>query len=688
VGRLLVDRKLKICDGTTGSSISRLAAENGIASEFLNARGEAVSTDGAVQARLLECMGALTAQGQACDSGIIEQTGAEREALVVTAEGGRITLYVADQADSPSLDWNITFEDGSKRSGSARVTSINADGASRSAIILSDIPYGYHELRIGGSVRRTSLIVSPGRCWLPDEFSIGKSWGISLQLYLLRSARNWGIGDFTDLTRFSVLVAGLGCDVLGLNPLHQMFPDKPEHASPYSPATRYFLNVLYIDVESIPEFRSSVAATALLQSQDFQKALSDCRSADLVDYSAVAELKMRALRVANAEFCLNASGERRRKFQKFVDDHGANLAAASLFQVLRGHFSQIDAAKADWHSWPVAFRSANSGEVHQFAGERSDEIQFFSWLEWIADQQLEDAKQAAIKAGMRIGFYRDLAVGCDRSGSETWSRPVDFMVGAEVGAPPDILNPSGQNWGLPPFNPRTLRKNAFKPFIELVRANMRHAGGLRIDHVMGLQRLYCIPEGSAASTGAYVSYPIEDLIGILALESHRNRCFVVGEDLGTVPTGFRERMSEAAILSYRVLFFEQDDEGKLVPAEQYPKLAVAVAGSHDLPTLRGWLCAGDIELKESLGLYSTEDELASQLAMRSRERSAVLAALELEAEKVEQQVFSMRSIAFSRGPIACWQWLSWMIFWMSIDRSMSRQRQQSIRTGDGNIMLH
>jgi 4-alpha-glucanotransferase len=409
-----------------------------------------------------------------------------------------------------------------------------------------------------------------------------------------------------------------------------MFPDDPEHASPYSPATRYFLNILYIDVEAVPEFADCRAAKTLLRSDGFRRALANCRSGDHVDYAEVTRLKMQALRIAHAEFSLNASTERRRLFSEFVRAGDENLETASLFQVLRDYFVQRDAANADWHRWPEPFRSAASREVQEFAKQHRSEIEFLNWLQWIADRQLAAAKAVAIRAGMRIGFYRDLAVGCDRTGSETWARPADFMVGAEIGAPPDILNPSGQNWGLPPFNPIGLRKHRYSPFADLVRANMRHAGGLRIDHVMGLQRLYCIPHGSPADQGAYVSYPVADLIGILALESHRHRCFVVGEDLGTVPEGFRELMSQVNILSYRVMFFEQGGEaGQFLPPEEYPRLAVAVAGSHDLPTLRGWLSGKDIELKDRLRLYSSAEETASQLAMREQERAGVLEALGL-----------------------------------------------------------
>ena len=228
---------------------------------------------------------------------------------------------------------------------------------------------------------------------------------------------------------------------------------------------------------------------------------------------------------------------------------------------------------------------------------------------------------------MAVGLYRDLAVGGDRSGAETWANSAAVVRDAQVGAPPDIYNPQGQDWGLPPFHPVALREEGYRGFIELIRANMRHAGGLRIDHAMGLQRLYWVPVGKSPSDGAYVRYPMEDMIGILALESHRHHCLVVGEDLGTVPEGFRERMAAANILSYRVLFFEQDDEGGFLPPDDYPRLALAVSGSHDLPTLRGWWERRDLDLKEHLGLYPSSDEATSQRERRERDRSNLLRAL-------------------------------------------------------------
>jgi 4-alpha-glucanotransferase len=624
--------------------IRQLASQYGVASEFLNARGEAVRTGITVQTRLLESMGVL---GPAADAAEVSIT--LQDTVVARADKGRVTVALGKAFARSSIEWELTFENGRARKGTSEVISGAPNGF---AIHLQDIPYGYHQLLVEGS-DLISLIVTPGQCWLPQQFAgEGRAWGISLQLYLLRSARNWGIGDFTDLARFAVVAAEQGCDVVGLNPLHQMFVDAPEHASPYSPATRYFLNMLYIDVEAVPEYRDSDAAQAQLQSAEFRQRLTDCRSAVLVDYAGVMRLKLEALRIAHAEFCSNAGDARRGRFLKFVDEAGRNLETASLFQVLRMHFTQPDGTGLHWHQWPEEFRTPDTPEARQFVRDHSGEIKFFNWLQWIADQQLADAREAAIHAGMRIGFYRDLAVGCDRTGSETWAKS-DFLDGVAVGAPPDILNPSGQNWGLPPFNPVRLPKHGYRPFIELVRANMRHAGGLRIDHVMGLQRLYCIPEGAPASDGAYVSYPIDDLVGIIALESHRHRCFVVGEDLGTVPEGFRERMAKANVLSYRVLFFEQAEDGKFRPAEEYPRLAVAVAGSHDMPTLRGWLAGADITLKESLGLYSSPDERASQFDMREREKRGVLEALKLPNDATPEVVEFAAGVHSFLGRTSC-----------------------------------
>jgi 4-alpha-glucanotransferase len=329
------------------------------------------------------------------------------------------------------------------------------------------------------------------------------------------------------------------------------------------------------------------------------------------------------------DHCRTATDQTRwQAFEAFRREQGEVLERNCLFLALREHFASRDPAQADWHAWPEEYRDPASPAVSAFAEENRQRLDFLLWLQWVADQQLGAAAAAAVARGMVIGLYRDLAVGADRAGAETWADAAAVVSGAQVGAPPDIYNPAGQDWGLPPFHPHALREEGYRSFIDLIRANMRHAGGLRIDHVMGLQHLYWVPQGQKPSAGAYVRYLMEDMVGILALESHRQHCLVVGEDLGTVPEGFRDRMTEANILSYRVLFFEQDGAtGDFLPPDAYPHLALAVVDSHDLPTLRGWWEGCDIDLKARLGLYPEPEEADRQREARTRDRTALLRAL-------------------------------------------------------------
>jgi 4-alpha-glucanotransferase len=464
---------------------------------------------------------------------------------------------------------------------------------------------------------------------LPERLQHGQRiWGISAQLYTLRSASDWGIGDYGDLRSLVEIMAARGAGVIGLNPLHALFPDNPEHASPYSPASRLLLNILNIDVMALPELPDSAPARALLASAEFRRRVAAARASALVDYTAVTALKTEMLELLFESFRTGGSSARRAAFAAFRSELGQVLERSCLFLALREHFSRQAPELADWRRWPEGFRDPASPEVQRFAQEHAHRVDFHVWLQWVADSQLAASAEVAARHGMPVGLYRDLAVGADSAGAETWADQKAVLSGVQVGAPRDIFNPAGQDWGLPPFHPRALREEGYRSFIELVRANMRHAGGLRIDHVMGLLHLFCIPAGKKPVDGAYLAYPIDDLVGILALESQRNRCLVVGEDLGTVPKGFRERMAAANILSYRILFFEQEEStGAFLPPDAYPPLAMAVLGSHDLPTLRGWWEGRDIDLKQSYGLLPTEEEIRWQRDLRDRDRLRLLEAL-------------------------------------------------------------
>ena len=621
-------------------ALETLAERLGIEPAYRDVRGEIVHTTTETRRRLLAALG-VPAPDEAAAEAALERLDREswRRPLppvaVLRAEADDPGVAVQLPAGTRQLTWRIALEEGGELAGETpfdtlpRLEAGMLDGQRlerRQLALPAGLPWGYHRLAIEPGGGAMTLIVTPGRCWLPAAAAEGRRlWGIAAQLYLLRSARDWGIGDFGDLRRLVDIAGAAGATVIGLNPLHALFPDNPEAASPYSPASRLLLNVLNIDVTALPELSGCAAAQALLDSDVFRHQLAAAREAALVDYTAVTALKLQALRVLFEDCRDSPEPARWDAFLAFRAAQGETFERGCLFLALRQHFASRDPALADWRAWPAAYRDPGSPEVRAFADAEAGRVDFQAWLQWVADEQLGAAAEAA--KDMPVGLYRDLAVGADSAGAETWSNQAAVMSGVQVGAPRDIFNPAGQDWGLPPFHPQALREEAYRSFVELLRANMRHAGGLRIDHVMGLLHLFCIPAGRPASEGAYIAYPLDDLIGILALESQRHRCLVVGEDLGTVPPGFRVRMAAANILSYRILSFEQDEASGVYHApEAYPPLALAVLGSHDLPTLRGWWEGRDVDLKARYGLLTAE-EAAWQRDLRDRDKAELLRAM-------------------------------------------------------------
>jgi 4-alpha-glucanotransferase len=463
------------------------------------------------------------------------------------------------------------------------------------------------------------LIVVPERAYVPEELERQPAWGIAAQLYSLRSAHNDGIGDFGDLARLASSAGQSGASAIALNPLHQLHLSNPSAASPYAPLSRRYLNALYIDVHAAAaEFGVSLEGfdtTAL-------------RDSALVDYRGVASYKLDAL-----ERCFEKLREHR-PWQAFAAaDPG--LRDVARYEAIMEELSAIDPEVYSWQQWPHELQDSRSAAVEIFALQYATRVEFFVFLQWLADRQLARAADAANM--MSIGLYRDLAVGVDLASADVWSDPSAYALGLSVGAPPDPLNTTGQNWGLPPFDPRALRERAYQPFAELLRANMRHAGALRIDHVMGLRRLFCIPRALPDGGGAYVNYDFDAMLGIVALESVRNRCMIVGEDLGTVPEGFREHTTQARVFSCRVLYFEREWDGRFRAPSDYPPGAIASTGTHDLPTLAGWWSQADRTTREQLldafaaaGIEIDGDQLTPPLVAayrylaRSRSRLVLL----------------------------------------------------------------
>jgi len=498
-------------------------------------------------------------------------------------------------------------------------------------IALPPLPMGYHRLAVRLADRRIEmpLLAAPERCYLPPALrGDGRVWGLAVQLYALRSPHNWGIGDFSDLADLARRVAAFGVDCIGVNPLHASFPDKPEHFSPYAPSNRLFLNYLYLDVTQIEGFDSSIAARAHTDTPEFRERLAALRASRLVDYEGVAALKRPMLELLFQNFASEGDAS---AFERYRARLGETLQRHALFEALSEHFREGPEPLHWWGAWPEPYRDPASQETCAFAESHAERVRFFAWLQWHCERQLAAAQEAARRAGMAIGLYRDLAVGADLAGAEIWLEPDRYVRAVAVGAPPDGYNLAGQNWGLPPLNPLQLQATGGRAFAELVRANMAHAGALRIDHALGLARLFHIPRPQGPKHGAYVAYPMDALIAVLKIESHRRRCLVVGEDLGTVPEGFSEKLMQAGIFSYRLLLFEQEPDGAMKPPERYPPFALVTASTHDLPTLTGWWRGGDIALRQSLGLYPDEEVAARERGSRDQDRWRVIEALKRQS---------------------------------------------------------
>jgi 4-alpha-glucanotransferase len=473
-----------------------------------------------------------------------------------------------------------------------------AQGETHDPVIVwpTDLPQGSYRLQTTDASafsEEVPLIVAPPRAFDGD---FERCWLLAVQLYGVRSARNWGMGDFSDLEGLIDLAAQLGAAGVGLNPLHALFDDRPADCSPYSPNSRLFLNPLYIDVEKLPEFQPG----ACPESRD---AIARLRAGDVVDYAAVAELKWRALRSAFEVFKANPTSERHAAFSKFRTERGAMLSRFACFEMLRHKFNK------PWWEWPEEWRQpddARCAALH--AGPDSAEIEFVKFVQWSADQQLRSCRDLATRLGMKVGLYLDVAVGVQSDGFDAWKEQVAVSRRLAVGAPPDLLNTAGQNWGLAGFNAAGLEMTAFEPYREMLRASMRYAGAIRLDHVLGLKRLYLVPHGFAADNGAYVEMPFEALLAATAQESVAHRCVVIGEDLGTVPPGFREQLADWGIWSYQVMMFERDDHGRFCGIDHYSSNALVTFNTHDLSTYAGWRSFSDLQLKRSLGIDPGESD--------------------------------------------------------------------------------
>jgi len=552
----------------------------GIQTEYIDGQGHRHVTDGTVLKIIVDAL-PVCALPRFVEGAVVIRAGMP----------ARTTLK---QADTPPLRWKIVAG-----------LEVIAEGQSAGGSISwpADLPVGSYRLELAdaGAVKEeVPLIVAPRQAYGGD---FDRCWMMAVQLYGVRSERNWGIGDFTDLKGLIERASRLGADGIGLNPLHALFDDRPADCSPYSPNSRLFLNPLYIDVEGLPEFQ----AAAFAENRD---ALARLRVAEIVDYVGVASLKWRALRAAFAAFKANPDRAPQHDFEKFRAERASLLSRFACFETLRHKFNR------PWWEWPEDWRRPDeAGCARLRQGQAGPEIDFVEYVQWSADRQLQACKDLATRLGMNVGLYLDVAVGVQSDGFDAWNEQAAISRHLAVGAPPDPLNTAGQNWGLAGFNAAGLEHRSFEPFREMLRASMRYAGAIRLDHVLGLKRLYLVPHGFAADSGVYVQMPFEALLAVTAQESVAHRCVVIGEDLGTVPKGFRDEMADWGIWSYQVMMFERDEDGAFRDVDRYLPNALVTFNTHDLSSYAGWRSFSDLKLKRSLGIDPGESDDARWRAL-------------------------------------------------------------------------
>ena len=625
-----------------GGALRELADRVGIIDEYVDQTGKELrKTSDATRRALLRVMG-LEAGSEAAARRTLERLDAEeRAALIAPAavvrtddRGAGLRARISDEARS--VDWTMIITDEQGRANTTEGRSLVANGIATIAYP-AEIVAGYYDLRITVGAKGTyreghqRLIVTPGVCPSPADVLGGRRvFGLTANLYTIHSRRSWGIGNLGDLRSLVEWGGEIGAAFVGVNPLHALF-NRESDVSPYSPVSRLFRNALYLDISAIPELAESAAARALIESSAVRAARADLRTSGQVEYERIATVLAPVLRALHATFRARHAGgtERGEQYRRYVETQGEALDGFAVFMAL--HEAQMKGAgeartAVRWPEWPKRFRDPRSPAVAEFREANAEAVDLHRWVQFELDRQLAAAAEAGRAAGMPIGLYQDLAIGTSPNGSDVWAFPDLFLQGAAIGAPPDPLAATGQNWGLPPLDPRKLAHDGYQYWISLVRSSLRHSGALRIDHVMGLFRQFWIPEGESGTMGAYVRFPADDLLGILALEATRAGALVVGEDLGTVPPDVPPALKDRNILSSKVLYFERTDGGGFKAAKAYAPLALATANTHDMPTLAGWWEGRDIALRNDAGQLGTKGK-------GDRDRAVVRARDEREREK-------------------------------------------------------
>lgn len=524
--------------------------------------------------------------------------------------------------------------------GSFDVSLVNEEGkavwqknvAGLSDVKISGIVTGYYEvvIRENAKIRHSSLLIyAPCLAYQPPFLKNREHiFGVSVMLYSLHSKNSMGIGDFADLAEVVRLTAASGGDVVGVNPLGVMSPctmpsSETADVSPYRTLSRLFINYIYLDLRSEEDFAASAAIREFMLQKETQDCIARLNASEKVLCKEVLRLKLRLAEMMYQQFCSSASEERRKKFESYKQEKAAALHHLCVFEAVL----EKQAPNDFWRHWKQA--EINSPYIRDFIEKNASRIDFFAYCHWLADCQLKKVQNLALSLNMKIGLYTDMPIGAASNGCEVWENPEAYVLDCIIGAPADPMRPRGQSWGFTPYHPLVLKQQRYAPFIRLIRENMQSSGALRIDHAMGLRRLFWgfFAQGNPVVQGAYVYYDIKDLTAVLCLESNRRKCLVIGEDLGTVPEGFREYMAEHGLLSYKVFCRQKEKNGEFIAPEKYQYLSLAQISTHDQATAYGFWADEDIEVFNQCGLYVNETQYRDNLSGRRKDCAHMVTAL-------------------------------------------------------------
>jgi 4-alpha-glucanotransferase len=618
-------------------ALGRAAAEWGIDPEYWDIFGKRHITTPDVQKSILESLGVCTGTLEEVNDAMEERLWREWTSIlspVYVVSGERpveIPIRIPEELAVGRVRAEVTLESGATvaveddldQLTTLRTARLRDRSFIEKRLTLPKIELGYHRVKVPKS--EAWLIVTPDRAYLPVELARGqRRSGLYASLYAVHSKRSWGCGDFSDLDRLTAWLAReAGGSFVILNPLHAIYNRMPYNTSPYLPVSIFYQNYIYLDIEKIPGFQESPWARKLRSSARVEAEIRALNDTELVEYERVGRLKQGFLRLAFRQF-LKTGGESAKEFQDFVHREGQLLHRFALYCALDEWIHRLHPDVWSWDKWPPEYQDPTSEATSRFAEQHPRSVLFHKYVQWQIDLQLTEAQAAAVRNGLSIGLFHDLALAVDRFGADLWAYRPFFVHGCRVGAPPDDFSPAGQDWSFPPPASDQHYQDGYRLFRESIRKSCRHGGALRIDHVMRFFRLFWIPAGKTPAGGAYVRDRYEDLVRVLALESVRNQVAVVGEDLGTVEPKVREVLTRFGILSYRVFYFEKNKQGEFKSPQEYPKQALVSSTTHDLPTLVGFWMGRDIHARHDAGILSDEASYKTALEDRRKEKQKIL----------------------------------------------------------------